>query len=94
MLATLKVQTASKAWRQEGGRFIPAPAKWLRDGHADDELQPDYEAEPTRAELADAKRLRDALLGCRHEPRCETMADCLHEIVMAMRRRSEDGESA
>lgn len=94
MLATLKVQIASKAWRQEGGRFIPAPAKWLRDGHADDELQPDAEAEPTRAELADAKRLRDAVMGCRHEPRCETYAACLHEIVLAMRRRSEDGESA
>jgi hypothetical protein len=48
-------------------------------------------AEPTAAELRDAKAIRDKAWGrCRHEPRCHNYAACLAEIVDEHRRRKEE----
>jgi hypothetical protein len=37
IMAALEWQTKSQGWRDEGGRFIPNPATWLRQGRWEDE---------------------------------------------------------
>jgi hypothetical protein len=37
MLAAVRLQAGSEAWRKDGGQFVPYPASWLRAGQWDDE---------------------------------------------------------
>lgn len=40
MLAAIEIQTPSRNWTTEAGRFIPKPEKWLEDEQWLDKLQP------------------------------------------------------
>ena len=46
VLQALAQQGKSDQWTREGGRFIPHPATWLRDGRWEDELPRSGEEEP------------------------------------------------
>jgi hypothetical protein len=87
MLAAVEEQRSSPQWLERGGRFIPHPTTWLNQGRWKDETSPAAgEAEPTAAELRDAKMVRDkAWGGCRHEPRCASSQVCLTAIVREQR---------
>ncbi len=57
ILAALKDQARSEAWRREDGRFIPQPARWLRDRRWEDEQSVPAQpaGEPIEARLARQK---------------------------------------
>lgn len=38
ILSAVRSQADSEQWKRENGRFIPSPAKWLREGRWEDEL--------------------------------------------------------
>jgi hypothetical protein len=45
IIAAVEAATQSRQWQQEGGRFIPNPATWLRQGRWDDEPPKSYREE-------------------------------------------------
>ena len=51
MLKAIEEQKASAQWQKERGRFIPAPARWLRARCWEDEL-PGNGVEPHRENLS------------------------------------------
>ena len=52
LLAALEAQKNSQQWQKEGGRFIPAPAKWLSEHRWNDKLPPTPGTPGTPGKLA------------------------------------------
>lgn len=80
---------------RDDGKYIPNPATWLNQGRWQDEPPPVPKANEkpfSPSELADAKRMRAAWGGCRHEERCENYQHCIGEIIRQWRR--DRGEAA
>lgn len=48
MLEVIEKQKQSEQWKREGGRYIPNPATWLRQGRWDDEITDEGSAENER----------------------------------------------
>ena len=82
MLDALEWQRRQPAWTRVDPA-IPYAATWIRGRRFEDEpFTPAQEPDPTPAELRQAQQVRDkAWGGCRHEPRCESVQDCLAAIV-------------
>lgn len=64
ILNAVKRHTESVNWQKEGGQYIPQPARWLRSGRWDDEIevtvevqktQPSVSRKPTMYELTQQK---------------------------------------
>jgi hypothetical protein len=84
MLEALTIQHRSPQWREQEGRFIPALAKWLRDGRWKD-------ARP------DESRRRCSYRGCAFKPACSDDAEHCRRIQresMAAPKATPDGALA
>lgn len=69
----------------------PWDLRWVRDRFAEQSPKPERQ-EPafTREEKAAAERLRRSVGGCTHEPRCESAATCIAEIILGLRDRERE----
>lgn len=66
ILPAIKKQKKSRQWQEEGGRYIPNPARWLSEARWNDRVQLDAVAAvssdmPTAQEMERMKRLRGSL---------------------------------
>lgn len=61
LLAAVRANIASEAWRKDGGTFIPLPASWLNGHRWADELVSRAQVERIRTpeQLAEAQRIAD-----------------------------------
>lgn len=74
ILAALGQQARTQQWQDEGGRFIPHPATWLRRAGWDDELEPLMRG-PNY--YADADEWQ-----CPHDPHCGSRGGCERRLAL------------
>jgi len=84
--------TNDRGWVADLGWVISSPdvAVKVLEGKYDDRAG--RERPFTATELADAKRIRNAVGGCQHDPRCDNWNACLANIIRQWRR--DRGEAA
>lgn len=60
IMAALEAQKASNEWQEDGGRYIPYPAKWLNGRRWEDEMEVNPPSHENTIEQRDAERRAQA----------------------------------